>query len=160
MKTTFYPSKTDLELRKAFEIADTIANRFVDNFWSILDHPEFPFVALTSTTNGARNFPPYNIIEQKDGKVRLEMAVAGYQKDRLKVELDGNILLVSAEPSNTCADAEIMRHQSICDSKFLRTFELKPNSTVESVSLADGILSILVSLKVPENKKPLAFDIK
>ena len=48
----------------------------VSDFWSLIEHPDFPFVTLTSTTNGARNFPPYDIIEQADGKVRLELAAA------------------------------------------------------------------------------------
>lgn len=132
----------------------------VEDFWNVLDHPDFPFVTLTSTTNGARNFPPYNIIEStKTGKVRLEMAVAGYTRDRLKVELKGNVLIIAGVPADAVADDKL-RHKGIANASFLRTFDLKGNVIIEDVSLLDGILTVTVAAKNPVPENVTTFEIK
>jgi molecular chaperone IbpA len=143
------------------KVVSDLVNRgeeVINNFWNVLDHPDFPFVTLTSTTNGARNFPPYNIIES-DGKVRLEMAVAGYSKDRLTVELEGNLLLVRGTPLPV-KETDQYRHKGIANTAFLRTFDMNKNIVIETVSLADGLLVITFSTVVPEEKKRTTFEIK
>lgn len=129
-----------------------------DNVWNVLEHPDFPFITLASTTNGARNFPPYNIIEQKDGKVVLEMAVAGYSKDRLEVGLEGNTLIIKGLPKDD--SKEVYRHKGISNATFLRTFDMNTFTIIESVELKDGLLTLVVSTKKPEEKKVKLFDIK
>ena len=128
-----------------------------DNVWNVLEHPDFPFITLTSTTNGARNFPPYNIIEQKDGKVVLEMAVAGYSKDRLEVGLTGNTLVIKGHPKT---DDREVRHRGISNASFLRSFDMNAHTIIESVELKDGILTLVVTTKKPEQEKVKYFDIK
>lgn len=133
--------------------------QFAQEFWNVLDYPDFPFVTLNSTTNGARNFPPYNIIESKSGKVRLEMAVAGYTRDRLKVELKGNVLSIAGLPAEVSKDDQI-RHKGISNASFLRTFDLKGDVLIDNVSLNDGILTITVATKTPEPEAVTKFEIK
>ena len=116
----------------------------IDNFWNILDHSEFPFVTLQSTTNTFRNFPPYNIIENENGKVRLEMAVAGYTRDRIKVEKRGNCLLISGKPAEV-NQKDSYRHRSISNAQWLRSFDLTSSTEIGDVELKDGILTVHVS---------------
>jgi molecular chaperone IbpA len=137
----------------------TTAEQVVNNVWNLLEHPEFPFVTLTSTTNGVRNFPPYNIIEGSDGTARLEMAVAGYTKDRVKVEKQGNTLIVQGKPAEQCSK-ELIRHRGISNAAFLRTFDLNPNAEVSEVSLVDGILTVFVQTKTPPKPPSTTFEIK
>lgn len=137
----------------------------INNFWTVLDHPDFPFVTLTSTTNGFRNFPPYNIIEGDDGKVRLEMAVAGYTKDRIKVEKEGNTLLItglSGLPYKGRNDdgTDGVRHRGISNGKFLRAFDMNQNAEVTDVQLKDGILTVYVTTTKPATPPRSTFEIK
>ncbi len=130
------------------------------DFWNIMDHPDFPFVTLTSTTNGSRNFPPYNIIEDtKDGKVRLEMAVAGYTKDRLKVEIEGNTLIIQGFQKKI-ATTDVIRHRGLSNAAFLRTFDMTVGTIIENVELNDGILTVTVAFEKREDKKRTNFEIK
>lgn len=131
----------------------------IDNFWNILEHPDFPFVSLTSTTNAFRNFPAYNIIEGKDGKVRLEMAVAGYTKDRIKVEKEGNTLIIQGKPAEV-AVTEDVRHRSISNAAWLRTFDMAPGAEIGDVQLKDGILTVFVNKPTPAQPPRTAFEIK
>lgn len=118
----------------------------IDNFWNVLEHPDFPFVTLTSTTNGFRNFPPYNIIESEDGKVRLEMALAGYTKDQIKVEKEGSTLLIQGTAK---LPSENVRHHGISSAAFVRAFDLKPGTEIGDVQLKDGILTVNVTSQKP-----------
>jgi molecular chaperone IbpA len=131
----------------------------VDNFWNLLEHPDFPFVTLTSTTNGYRNFPPYNIIESEDNRVRLEMAVAGYTKEQISVEKQGNVLIIKGKPAEQSAK-ENVRHRGISSAAFLRTFELTPTTEVAEVGLKDGILTVYVQSTKPQQPPTTTFEIK
>ena len=124
----------------------------IDNFWNVLDHPDFPFVTLQSTTNAFRNFPPYNIIESEDGKVRLEMAVAGYTKDRITVEKVGNSLIISGKPAEVNAK-DLYRQRSISNALWVRSFDMHPSTEVADVQLKDGILTVKLPYKQPELTK-------
>jgi molecular chaperone IbpA len=131
----------------------------IDNFWNVLEHNEFPFLTLTSTTNGFRNFPVYNIIEDKDGNVRLEMAIAGYAKDQVKVEKEGNTLIIQG---NKCVatENEVYRHKGISSAAFLRTFDLKVGVEIGDVQLKDGILTVGVISSKPVQPPRTTFEIK
>jgi len=154
---------------KTYEVVTDLVRhgeQVINNIWNILEHPEFPFVTLYSTTNGVRNFPPYNVTEIDENTVRLDMAVAGYTKDRLKVELEGNILIIQGLPvSDGVSDlkeavtGEKIRYKGISSGRFMRTFELKPKIEIES-ELKDGILSVWVKTQKLDEKKRLAFEIK
>ena len=130
-----------------------------DNFWNVLEHPDFPFVTLTSTTNAFRNFPAYNIIESEDGKVRLEMAVAGFTKDRIKVEKEGNTLIISGQPAELDAK-NTLRHRGITNAAWMRTFDMNVNTEVADVQLKDGILTVYVTSTKPALPPRTVFEIK
>lgn len=84
-----------IDLMKHGEQMFNQAEQVLDNYWNLIEHADWPFTSLHSTTNKARAFPVYDLIEQKDGGVRLEMAVAGYTKDQIKVEKERNSLIVT-----------------------------------------------------------------
>ena len=127
------------------------------NFWNILEHPDFPFVTLTSTTNGPRNFPFYDIIDQPDGKARIELAAAGYTKDQLTVEKVGTSLIVKGTP---VASKETRRYKSLYASAWQRVFELQPNAIVESVKFENGLLIVVVGSEQPAEKPRTTFKIE
>ena len=133
----------------------------LDSFWNILEHEDFPFVTLTSTSNTFRQFPPYNIIENKNGNVCLEVAIAGYNKDQIKVEKEGNTLIIqgnkSTRESNTI---ETFRYKGISSATFLRTFDLKVGVEIGEIQLKDGILTVNIISPKPVQPPRTAFEIK
>jgi len=146
---------------KTYDVVDIFKSgeQVVKDFWNLLDHPDFPFVTLTSTTNGFRNFPPYNIIESADGRVRLEMAVAGYSKDRISVEKQGNTLIIKGKATEENSKDGI-RHRGISNAAFLRSFDLTPNADVAEVAMKDGILTVYVQSTKPQLPPTTTFEIK
>jgi molecular chaperone IbpA len=120
---------------------------------------ETPFLNMSPNTNG-RNFPPYNILRFKDGSCRLDLAVAGYTRDRLSVDVESSTLIIKGQPETRMeADCVEVTKSGIANTAWTRTFDLDPNAKIDNVELKDGILHVAVSLK--EVKKPrTSFTIK
>jgi HSP20 family molecular chaperone IbpA len=146
----------------AFKTSEEIQELFKDltstNVWNILDHPEFPFLSLETANKATKNFPPFNIIDH-NGKTRLDLAVVGYSKDRLSVELDGTTLIIRGQQKKPLGLNSVMRKQGISDMAFVRSFAMQPHTVVDDVSLKDGLLSIVLYTKKPETGAT-KFDIK
>jgi molecular chaperone IbpA len=169
--TPLFSQNTIDKIDHAFDTTTNQLGRVIDNVFNILEHPEFPFLSLEAPTSNGRGFPPYNIIEQENGQVRLDVAVAGYTKNRLKVELEGNALNIKGSPwegmsAQTPMDekgkviAGTYRKQGISNASFVRSFSVQPTTIVNEVLLKDGILSIFLSNKKPEPTNKTTFEIK
>lgn len=103
---------------------------------------------------GTEKFPLYNFRYTEDKDLVIEMAVAGYSKDRLDVELiDNNTLIVKGE-GRTDIPADTYTIQQISNRSFKKSFRLNRDVDVKDVSLEDGILTITVAVQGErENRK-------
>lgn len=54
---------------------------------------------LTAVTPGQDNYPPHNVVKIDDENFNIEMAVAGFNKDDVEVELKDGTLTISGERS-------------------------------------------------------------
>ena len=122
-----------------------------DRIWNELD------TALTNSFDNTNVFPRHNIIKQSDEHFLIELALAGYSKENLKVELEDGLLIISGEQGDD--DVEYL-HKGISTKKFRRTFRINENVEVKGGSFVDGLLTIELSVVVPEGKQPLQIEIK
>jgi HSP20 family molecular chaperone IbpA len=106
----------------------------------------------------AESYPPYNVEEIGDGRVRITLAVAGFAPDQLQVTVEDNQLIVAgrkdAETRSTdsrSADERAFLHRGIAARGFLRTFVLADRMEVEQALLEHGLLHI--DLVQPEPAK-------
>ena len=98
-------------------------------------------------------FPPYNI--RKDGEYNfvIEMALAGFSKKDIEVEVeDGTLSIRSIKEDTSEADSEIYR--GIAYRKFVRKFTLADAVVVNGAKLENGMLTIDLERVIPEEKKP------
>src|SRR4051812_533095 len=94
---------------------------------------ETPFINMSPTSKG-RNFPPYNILRFKDGSCRLDLAVAGFTKDRLSVEIESNSLIIKGTPELKLEpDCVEITKCGIANTTWVRTFDLDPNAKIDNV---------------------------
>ena len=98
------------------------------------------------------NFPPYNIRKIKDGKYEIELALAGFTKGDIKVELKDGTLSVSAKREDK--DSNNLIHQGIASRSVLRKFSLSEYMEIRDADFADGMLNIKCIENIPEEKKP------
>ena len=107
-----------------------------------------------SASNLNGNYPPYNIL--KDGQnYTVEIAVAGFKREEIDIEVKENELVVSgrvaAQPSE---DGPQYIHRGIAAREFTRTFVLSDDVVVRGADLQNGMLLIQLEHIIPEAKKP------
>ena len=101
-------------------------------------------------------FPHYNIRKEGDNYV-IEMALAGFGKDDIEVEISEQTLSVRSDKKDEDADN---LHRGISYRKFDRKFTLAEDIVVNGAKLENGMLTIDLERIVPEEKKPRLIEVK
>jgi molecular chaperone IbpA len=107
-------------------------------------------------------YPPHNVVKHDETNFSIELALAGYSKDSLTIEVKDGILVVSGDGRRS-EDGEVEReylHRGISAKKFTRTFRLSEHVVVDGADFIDGLLVIDLRVEVPEEKRPRKIDIK
>ena len=106
-------------------------------------------------------FPPYNIQKTEDYKFVIEMALAGFDKKDISVEVaDGVLTIKSIKDKDTGATDEYTLYKGISARNFTRKFTLADDIVVNDAKLENGMLTISLERIVPEEKKPRQITIK
>ena len=103
-------------------------------------------------------YPPYNIKKTEKNSYVLELAVAGFSKEDIDIELTNGCLIISASAKTDNSKAEFL-HKGIADRSFKRKFELADNVEIQNADLVNGMLKISLEYVVPDNKKPKKIEI-
>ena len=114
----------------------------------IFDHLS-RYVDNNATSTG---FPPYNIRKEGDYNYTIEMALAGFGKKDIEVEVVEGTLSVRSMKENDEDDSTVYR--GISRRRFDRKFTVADDVVVNGASLENGMLTIDLERVVPEEKKP------
>lgn len=110
------------------------------------------------------NYPPHNIVKTGENTYIIEMAVAGFSKDEIRIEIENNQLSIigkKAEPSDPDAQANnVYLHRGLASRDFVKVFPLADHIQVGDAELTNGILSVKLTRIVPESLKPRVVSIK
>ena len=101
-------------------------------------------------------YPPYNIKKVDDEHFVIEMAVAGFGKSNLDIELKNDKLTITGNHDNTDTD---YIYQGIANRAFTREFALADSVVVKNAELVNGLLKIALERYIPEEKKAKKIDI-
>ena len=97
------------------------------------------------------NYPPYNLIKQSNVSFKLELALAGFNKNDIEVYTENNKLFVEGTKENK-EDKEYI-HKGLATRDFTRVWTLSDDVAVEKVDFTDGILSIELNRIIPDHQK-------
>ena len=103
------------------------------------------------TRHAQDHYPPHNILKTGDTDYLIELAVAGFSRDELNVEVKDRTLTVTGEHQSKGRE---YIHRGISTKKFKRTFRLSEHVKVNGADLVDGILSVILKYEVPEEMRP------
>ena len=103
------------------------------------------------------SFPPHNIVKIDDTHFIVEMAVAGFSKDEVEIELQDGILNVKGEKKEK-ENIEYV-YRGIATRSFTKSIRLNDTIEVRGAAFEDGILRIGLENVIPENKKPRKIEI-
>ena len=117
---------------------------------------------LESTERYSTNYPPYNIKRVNDTDYKIEVALAGYAKDDIEVELKDSALTVRNKTKEQTIDEKGngVIHKGISTRQFERAFTISEDIKVKDAELKNGLLTIDLERIIPDEKKPRLIDIK
>ena len=113
------------------------------------------YVDNNTTSTG---FPPYNIRKEGDYNYVIEMALAGFGKDDIEVEVADGTLSVRSVKENSEDESTVYR--GISYRKFERKFTMADDIVVNDAKLENGMLTVDLERVVPEEKKPRLISVK
>ena len=99
----------------------------------------------------SEGYPPYNVEERGDGRVRITLAVAGFTPDQLEVSVEDNQLNILGKREAGETDRAFL-HRGIAARGFVRSFILADGMEVEGAELEHGLLHIDLFRPAPEKK--------
>jgi len=102
-------------------------------------------------------YPPYNIKKVDENKYVIELAVAGFGRQDLELEMQDGVLTVKGDVKNEEEDSYLFK--GIADRAFTRKFTLADTVEVKNADLINGMLKIWLERFIPEDKKPKKIDI-
>ena len=103
-------------------------------------------------------FPPYNIRKEGDYNYVLELALAGFGKKDIEVEVADGTLSVRSVKENSEDDSTVYR--GISYRRFERKFTMADDIVVNGAKLENGMLTVELERVVPEEKKPRLISVK
>jgi len=96
------------------------------------------------------NYPPYNLIQLNNHESKLEIALAGFKKDELKVYTEFGKLYVEGKKEEPENNGEFV-HKGLAQRSFQRVWTVSDDTKVGSVKFEDGLLSVELNKIVPEH---------
>ena len=96
------------------------------------------------------NYPPFNLIQINNVESRLEVALAGFKKDDIKVFTEFGKLHVEGKKEESEIDGEFV-HKGLAQRSFTRVWTISDDTEVRGVDFSDGLLVVKLGKVVPEH---------
>lgn len=109
--------------------------------------------------NSATNYPPYNVIQHDENNFEIEVAVAGFDRSDISVEVNQDRLLIKGTRQKEEDETKYV-HRGLAARDFEREFTLVDHVEVGEAELTNGILRVKLTRIVPEALKPRLIAIK
>ena len=114
------------------------------------------YVDNNATSTG---YPPYNIRKEGDYNYVIEMALAGFAREDLEIEVADGVLTIRSVKEKSDDDVSNI-YRGISYRKFVRKFTIADDIVVNGAKMENGMLSVDLERIVPEEKKPRLIEVK
>ena len=129
-------------------------SRALIGFDTMFDQMERRFANQMST-----NYPPFNIVKWNEDQYEIQIAITGFEKEEIRVEVEQNQLTVYGESKEMSLGDAMYIHRGLATRDFERTFTLAEHMEVKGAETKNGMLRIQIFRNVPESAKPKIIDI-
>jgi molecular chaperone IbpA len=103
-------------------------------------------------------FPPHNIIKADENKYVVELAVAGFAKNEIDIQVQEGNLTIKGEKKEGTPDNQYL-HRGIGNRSFTKVITIADTIEVKGAEFKDGILRIGLENIIPDHKKPKKVEI-
>ena len=101
-------------------------------------------------TTSTSNYPPYNLIQLNNHESKLEIALAGFKKNEIKVYTEFGKLYVEGIKEDKEPVGEVV-HRGLAQRSFSKVWTISDDTEIRQVSFADGLLTVDLGKVVPEH---------
>jgi molecular chaperone IbpA len=106
------------------------------------------------------NYPPHNIVKYSAKEYAIEIAVAGFKKEEITVEVDQDQLVVRGVQGEVVNETKEYLHRGLASRNFEQTWTLAEYMEVKDAQVKDGMLIVEIERIVPESLKPRTIKVK
>ncbi|QNN64079.1 Hsp20 family protein [Sphingomonas rhizophila] len=117
----------------------------------------FDMLENSASGQGNEGYPPFDLIALDDNHYRINLAVAGFNRDQIEITAHQNQLIVSGQRGEDEGIDYI--HRGIATRSFERRFGLADHIKVTGADLRDGLLQIDMVREIPEAMKPRKIEL-
>jgi len=103
-------------------------------------------------------YPPHNVVKEGEMKYTLEMAVAGFTKEHIDIEVKDHMLTIKGDRPARREQSKYV-HKGISARNWNKSFRLSEYTEVTGADLTDGILTVGLEVVLPEEKRPRKISI-
>lgn len=103
-------------------------------------------------------YPPHNVVKLSDTEHLVELAVAGFSKKDITIEVKDHVLTITGKRERRRAQENYI-HKGISARKFTKSYRLSEYTEVTGADITDGILVISLEVKLPEERLPKVIKI-
>ena len=96
------------------------------------------------------NYPPYNIVQVNNVESRLEIALAGFKKNDVRVYTEFGKLYVEGKKEESEDVGEFV-HKGLAQRSFTRVWTVTDDTEIRDVQFRDGLLAVELGKIVPEH---------
>ena len=132
-------------------------NRALIGFDTMFDQMDRRYSNSVST-----NYPPHNILKTGENTYEIQIAVTGFEKSEITVQVESNILTVVGEGSESIRHEDpdvVYLHRGLATRDFAREFPLAEHIEVTGAEIKNGMLIVNLVRNIPESAKPRVIDI-
>jgi molecular chaperone IbpA len=105
------------------------------------------------------NYPPFNILKWNEDQYEIQIAITGFEKEEIRVEVEQSQLTVYGESKEMSLGDAMYIHRGLATRDFERTFTLAEHMEVKGAAIKNGMLRIQIIRNIPESAKPKIIDI-
>lgn len=109
-------------------------------------------------TKNIPNYPPYNIKKTGDNTYVIELAVAGFAKQDIEIELADGKMVVKGNVHSNENESDFL-FKGIAARNFTRTFALDDHIEIKDAQMLNGMLKVFLEKIIPEHKKPKKIEV-
>ena len=96
------------------------------------------------------NYPPYNLVQLNNHESKLEIALAGFKKDDVKVYTEFGKLYVEGKKEESEDVGEFV-HKGLAQRSFDRVWTISDDHEVRDAKFSDGLLVVRLGKVVPDH---------
>ena len=98
-------------------------------------------------------YPPHNVVKHDPYNYEIELAVAGFSKEHIDIEVKDHVLTIKGDRPQR-REQNLYVHKGISARNWTKSFRLSEYTEVNGADLVDGILTVNLKVVLPEEKQP------